>query len=102
MFLEEKLREDMKAAMRSGDVFSLGVLRMVLSALRNKSIEKRGKGLDAALTHEEVVAVLGQEAKRRRKAAVLYRDGGREDTALLEEKEAVLIQKYLPVRKTIP
>lgn len=108
--LIQKLRDDLKVAMKAGDTFALGVLRMVISALNNKSIEKRGKPratnevvtqgrrLDAELTDEEVLTLLGQEAKRRKEAASLYEKGGRTDLADQERKEAAFIQKYLPVQ----
>lgn len=97
MSLTGTLKEDVKAAMKAGDAFSLGVLRMVIAALHNKSIEKRGNGLNEELTHEETLALLQQEAKRRVEAAALYEKGGRKDLADQERKEAAFIQKYLPV-----
>lgn len=96
--LRQKLQDDVRAVMKAGDVFSLGVLRMVLAALNNKAIEKRGKGLDEELTDEEVLVVLGQEAKRRSEAAAVYEKGGRADVAERERKEAACIQKYLPAQ----
>lgn len=96
MSLKETVTEDLKIAMKAGDAFSLSVLRMVIAALNNKSIEKRGRGLDAELTDEEALTLLGQEAKRRVAAAAVYAHGGRADRAEQEQKEAAFIQKYLP------
>lgn len=108
--LTQKLQDDARTALKSKDVFSLGVLRMVIAALHNKSIEKRGRpraenevvaqgrGLDAELTDEETLVVLQQEAKRRVSAAALYEKGGRADLAEQERKEAAFIQKYLPAQ----
>lgn len=96
--LIQKLRDDLKTAMKTDDAFSLGVLRMVIAALNNKSIEKRGKGLNAELTDEEARTLLAQEAKRRVEAAVVYETGGRKDMAEQEQKEASCIQKYLPAQ----
>ena len=44
MNLKEQISEDIKSALKAGDSFTAGVLRMVVAALQNKSIEKRGKG----------------------------------------------------------
>lgn len=96
--LKESLQGDFKAAMKSGDAFALGILRMVMSAMANRSIEKRGKGLPEVLTDEEVVEVLGKESKKRLDAVALYVDGGREDLAEGERKEAAFIAKYLPAQ----
>lgn len=96
--LKESLQGDFKAAMKSGDAFALGILRMVMSAMSNRSIEKRGKGLPEVLTDEEIVEVLAKESKKRLDAAQLYVDGGREDLAEAERKEAEFIAKYLPAQ----
>lgn len=96
--LKERLTEDMKAAMKSGDSFALGILRMALAAVSNKSIEKRGKGLASELSDEEVLDVLAKEAKRRDDAAAQFAAGGRQDLADNELKEHAFIAKYLPAQ----
>lgn len=96
--LKESLQGDFKTAMKSGDAFALGILRMVMSAMSNRSIEKRGKGLPEVLTDEEIVEVLAKESKKRLDAVALYVDGGREDLAEAERKEAAFIAKYLPAQ----
>ena len=96
--LKERLTEDMKAAMKSGDSFALGILRMVIAAVNTKSIEKRGKGLPSEMSDEEVLDVLAKEAKRREDAANQFMDGGRADLAENELKEREFLAKYLPVQ----
>jgi len=96
--LKKSLLADFKVAMKSGDAFALGILRMVMSAMSNRSIEKRGKGLPEALTDKEIMEVLTKESKKRLDAAALYVDGGREDLAEGERKEAAFIAKYLPAQ----
>ncbi len=85
--------------MKGGDSETVSTLRLVLSATHNREIIKRGsapQGTDIALTDEEAIEVLRQEAKKRREAADLLRKGGREDMARKEEEEAEIINKYLP------
>lgn len=96
--LTKKLRDNLKIAMKSGDSFSLGVLRMLVAAMQNKEIENRGKGLEETMTDDEVFELLTKEAKRREEAAVLYDTGGRADLADQERKEAAFIKKYLPAQ----
>ncbi len=96
--LTQKLRDDLKIAMKSGDSFSLGVLRMLVAAMQNKGIENRGKGLEEAMSDDEVRELLVKEAKRREDAAALYDTGGRADRADQERKEAAFIKKYLPAQ----
>ena len=98
MPLAERLRDDMKSAMKSGDSFSLGILRMLSAVLQNKGIENRGKGLKEELTDGEIQAVLQKEMKKRQDAAALYEQGGRVDLAQQEKKEAEFIKKYLPAQ----
>jgi uncharacterized protein YqeY len=77
--------------MRSGDRDRVGALRMVASELQKALKEAGGDGADEA-------AVLQRERKRRLEAAAAYRDAGRGDLAGTEEREAALIEEYLPAQ----
>lgn len=96
--LHQTIQNDLKTAMKAGDAFSLGVLRMLSAALQNKGIEKRGKGLAPELTDDEARDILLKEMKKRQDAMGLYAKGGRADLAERERKEAEYIGKYLPAR----
>jgi uncharacterized protein YqeY len=96
--LQQRINDEIKAAMKGGDHFTLDVLRFLNAALTNKSIEKRGRGLAEGLTEEEVLEILSREVKKRREAAELYKKGNRSDLAEKEEKEIIVIQKYLPAQ----
>jgi len=98
--LKERLTEDMKAAMKSGDSFALGIVRMAIAAVNAKSIEKRGKGLAPEMTDEEVLEVLAKEAKRREDAATQFVEGGRPELAENELKERAFLAQYLPAQMT--
>lgn len=96
--LHQKLTDDLKDAMKSGDNFRVGVLRMVLSALHNKEIEKKSKGGEAILSDDEIADVLFKESKKRKEAAEIYSKAGRSDLFEKETGELEIIQKYLPER----
>ena len=96
MNLKEQISEDIKSALKAGDSFTAGVLRMVMAALQNKSIDKRGKGEEEGLTQEEILEILAREAKKRKEAIELYKQGDRQELAESEEKELAIIEKYLP------
>lgn len=96
MTLSEKLSEDLKAAMKGGNAPRLEVLRYMRSLVQNAEKEKHAKQPDAALTDDEVVAVLQKEAKRRKEALALFRQGGRADLAQKEEGELAVISEYIP------
>ena len=96
--LKDQISNDIKSSMKSGDKFTLEVLRGLSSAFGNKSIEKRGKGLAPDLTEEEVLEILNKEVKKRKDSVNLYNQGNRKDLADKEEKEIIVIQKYLPAQ----
>lgn len=94
--LLQKIKEDLKNALKVGDSFTVGVFRLILSAVHNKEIEKRSAGKEPELSKEEITDVLMKEAKKRKEVAEIFLKGGREDLSLKEMKEFEIIQKYLP------
>lgn len=96
MGLKKTLEDDMRHALKQGEQLTLDTLRMALASMRNREIEKRGKGGDEVLTEEEVIAVLRSEAKKRRDAAEAFHNAGREELAVKEDAERVIIERYLP------
>lgn len=89
--LKQRIREDLNAARRARDRLRTTVLSTTLSEVRNQEIEV---GHD--LADPEVVEVLGRAVKKRREAADQMRAGGREELASGEEREAAILQEYLP------
>ena len=86
MALIDQVQEDVKTALKAGERERVHALRLVASELQ-KAAKAGG---------EDEVAVLQRERKRRLEAAEAYRDGGREDSAAAEEREAEIIDSYLP------
>ncbi len=86
----------MKSAMKSGDGQRLGILRFMSSGLYNVQKEKNAKQPGVALTDDEAVAVLQKEAKRRKEAIELFRQGKRDDLVKKEEAELAVIYEYIP------
>ncbi len=85
------MQADLQQAMRAGDVVQREMLRMLLTALRNEEVARRGQ-----LTPEEEQAVLRREIKRREEALPLFRQGKREDLVAKAEAEIAVIRSYLP------
>ncbi len=88
--LLERLRADTAAALKAGETERVGVLRLMASELHKAGKEAGGQ---AAV---DEAAVLGRERKRRFEAAQAYREAGRPDRAGTEEREAAIIEEYLP------
>ena len=96
MALKEKLQSDLKEALKSNNAEKRDTLRLVLSAISNREIENKGKGKERTLTDEEVMEVLGKEAKKRKESIEAYTKGGRADLVAKEEGELRIIKTYLP------
>lgn len=89
--IEDRIREDLKRAMKAREKTRVSTLRMVSSELKNRQIE-----LGRELAEEDAIEVLSRARKQRREAEAQYRDGGREELAERESLEAEIIQEYLP------
>jgi len=96
MGLKEQLKNDLKTALKSGEQFRTGILRLVLAALHNKEIEKHSRSSSDVLTEEEIIQVLTSEAKKRKESIDIFRKGERPDLADKEAQELLVIQNYLP------
>jgi len=92
--LFSKINFDMKEALKSGDSFRLGVLRMLLAAIKNLEIENKGRGKE--ISEDDLVSLLRKECKKRKEAREVFISGGRSDLAEKEEKEAEIVSLYLP------
>ncbi len=94
MALKAQIRDEMKAALLSGDRFVGETLRNLNAAILDEEVKlsKRDVGLDDA----EVEKVIAREVKKRLESAKIYRDNGRPELAEPEEREIEVLQKYLP------
>ena len=93
MALKERLTEDMKAAMKSGEKDRLGVIRLVNAAIKQKEVDER-----VALDDAAVMAVLEKMLKQRRDSVSQYEAAGRQDLADVEKYEMGVIEAYLPAK----
>jgi len=83
-------------ALKARNMSVVETLRLLLAALQNREIEKRGKTGASELSEEEVVEVVTREVKKRKEAIGLYTQGNRSDLADKEKKELIIIEKFLP------
>ena len=96
MPLFQKINDDMKAALKSGDKARLEVLRFTFAGLNAAQKEKTLKDPQAALGDEEVVALLQKEAKKRKDSIELFKQGKRDDLVAKEEGDLRVLYEYLP------
>jgi uncharacterized protein YqeY len=93
MSLKQRLTDDMKAAMKSGDKHSLGVIRLINAAIKQREVDERIELDDTA-----VIAILDKMIKQRRDSVTQYTAGAREDLAAIEREEIVVIERYVPAK----
>ena len=89
--LKPQLVADMKSSMKSGDKHRLGVVRLILAAIKQIEVDER-----IELDDTRILAVLDKMAKQRRESIAQYGKAGRDDLVAVEEAEIVIIQEYLP------
>lgn len=87
----EKVNSDLVTAMKEQNKFTLSVLRMLKSALKNEEINKK-----SSLTDDEVLAVIKKQVKTRKDSKEEYLTYNRTDLADNLEKEIEILNKYLP------
>jgi len=96
MALKDKINEDIKSAMKSGDKLRLETVRSIRALILE--FEKSGTG--KKFNNEEEIKLLSTAAKKRKDSVEQYRNAGREDLASKEEKELSIIREYLPKQLT--
>ena len=91
--LKDRLRADLTASIKGREALRSSTIRMVLTALTNAEVA--GKSA-RELKDDEVLAVIGSEAKKRREAAEAFDAGNRPELAAKEREEAEILAVYLP------
>ena len=98
MSVLEKISEDLKSAMKSGDKTRLETLRSIRAGLLEKQVEKRPTG---GMTPEDELGVIIAASKKRKESIEVYNANGRNDLASQEEAELKVIMEYLPKQMSV-
>ncbi len=93
--LKQKLTDDLKQAMRSGDKVRRSVLRLLMAAIGNAEIAQR-----AALEDTDILGIIAKEVRQRRESIEAFKQGNRQDLVIQEEAELAILQEYLPQQMT--
>jgi uncharacterized protein YqeY len=93
MSLKERIQEDMKAAMRSGDKDRLGTIRLIMAGIKQREVDER-----ISLDDAQVVSVLEKMGKQRRESITQFQAGGRADLVAKENAELAIISSYMPAQ----
>ena len=89
--LKERITDDMKAAMRSGEKERLGVIRMITAAIKQREVDER-----ISLDDAQVLSVLEKMIKQRKESVEQFKAGNRQDLVDKEAAEITLLQGYMP------
>ncbi|MEO8018544.1 MAG: GatB/YqeY domain-containing protein [Pseudomonadota bacterium] len=93
MTLKERITEDMKTAMRSGEKDRLAVIRLLQSAIKQREVDER-----ITLDDAQVTSVLEKMIKQRKESIAAFEKGARPDLVAKEAAEIVILQPYLPAQ----
>jgi uncharacterized protein YqeY len=91
MSLKQQISDDMKAAMRAKETARLGVIRLLLAALKQREVDER-----IELTDADVIAIIEKMLKQRRDSIAQYEAAGRQELADVEKFEIGVLQTYMP------
>ncbi|MDP1708456.1 MAG: GatB/YqeY domain-containing protein [Gammaproteobacteria bacterium] len=89
--LKLRVSEDMKSALRAGEKQRLGIIRLILAAIKQREVDER-----IMLDDSQVLAVLEKMVKQRRESISQYEAAARQDLADQEKYELGVLQAYMP------
>jgi len=93
MTLKERITEDMKTAMRSGEKDRLAVIRLLQAAIKQREVDER-----ITLDDAQITSVLEKMIKQRKESIVAFEKGARADLVAKETAEITVLQPYLPAQ----
>jgi uncharacterized protein YqeY len=91
MTLKERITDDMKSAMRSGEKERLATIRLVLSGIKQREVDER-----ILLDDSQVLSVIEKMTKQRKESITQFEAGGRADLVAKEAAEMAVLQAYMP------
>lgn len=106
MTIKEKIQQDFKEAFKNKEEVKISTFKILQSEIRNAEIAKKTKmakegatddiDLKSQLNDDEVIQVIGKEAKKRKDAMEIYKKEGRDELFKREESELAVLISYLP------
>ena len=95
--LKQRINDDIKIALKTGDATKRLVLGLLQSAIKNKELQKRAKsGKAEELNDDEIMDVLASEVKKRKESIEIYEKAGRDELAQKERDELNILMTYMP------
>ncbi|WIG61022.1 MAG: Transamidase GatB domain protein [Ktedonobacterales bacterium] len=99
--LEERLKTDLKDAMRARDQVRVDTIRLALNAFHQEEVARtdaKHRQHRQPLTETDRISLIERQVKQREEAAQIFRSAGRTESADKEEREAAILKSYLPAQ----
>jgi hypothetical protein len=93
--LKQKLADELKQAIKSGDKVKRSAIRLLLAAINNAEIARQG-----ALEDADILGIIAKEIRQRHESIEAFKQGNRPDLVTQEEAELAVLQEYLPPQMT--
>jgi uncharacterized protein len=93
MALKERIQEDVKSAMRSGEKERLATIRLITAAIKQREVDER-----IMLDDVQVLSVIEKMIKQRKESITQFEAGGRADLVAKEQAELVILTAYRPAQ----
>jgi uncharacterized protein len=93
MSLKDTITNDMKTAMKAGDLAKLGTIRMLLAAMKQREVDER-----IVLADTDIIAIVEKSIKQRRESIAQFTSGNRPDLVEKEEAELKVLSAYMPAQ----
>lgn len=90
--IKQKLTDDLKQAMRSGDKVKSSVIRLLMAAVQNAEIAAR----QTTLGDQEILGIIAKEVRQHKESITAFKQGNRDDLVAQEEAEMAILKEYLP------
>ena len=94
--LRARFTETLRDSMKARNERSVGTVRLIMAALKDRDIAARGKGNHDGISDDEIAQMLQSMMKTRRESITLYEQGGRIELAEQEREEIAIIETFLP------
>ena len=93
--LKQKLTDDLRQAMKTGDKVKRSAIRMVLASIQNAEIARQ-----AALEEGDILSIIAKEVRQRKESIEAFKQGDRQELVAQEEAELAVLTEYLPQQMT--
>ena len=101
MSIREEFTTTLKEALKSKDQVAMSTIRLITAAMKDRDIAARGSGNMDGIADAEILSMLQSMIKQRQDSSKMYRENDREELAVREEEEIVVIERYLPQQMSV-